>query len=130
MSRRPFNRIVVELGFFFLLPCLLSALFYVRIAVRLVSQSRRAGRNRVLTVAFALSWVAWVFFWLPNIAFMAHKPLLDYEYYYFADEYYYSDMWQPYSTYAKSFRIPFQLFYSHLNPLLYLLVLKNSNSTI
>ena len=32
--------------------------------------------------------------------------------------------WQPYSTYARAFRIPFQLLYSHLNPLLYLLVLK------
>ena len=114
-------RLLVELILFFVLPVVLSAFFYVKIAVRLVKRTKHAGRNHVLTLAFALSWLFWVICWSPNAFVLATKNYhyIDYDYEY--SEFSHFDI---IVSYAVIFRIPFQLLYSHLNPLLYLLVLK------
>ena len=136
-------RLLVELVLFFILPVLVSAFLYVNIAVRLIKRTKQAGRNHVLTLAFSLSWLFWVICWSPNAFVLAKKNYeeaeyfrcrnyggsdcdYEYEYDYEYYEFYYSGIsrFDFVVSYAILFRIPFQLLYSHLNPLLYLLVLK------
>ena len=121
---------------------MVSAFFYVNIVVTLAKRKKQAGRNHILTLAFALSWLFWVICWAPNAFVIAKKNYNDIEYYrceyegigceyeygYDYDYDYYVSPGISYFdfvlSYALLFRIPFQLLYSHLNPLLYLLVLK------
>ena len=132
-----------------MLPAFLSAILYVRVASGLTQQKKRTNRNRVLTLAFALSWLVWIICWAPNLALIAqmnyhdqqgddyfydYEPYdyeaIDYLYYnnktinYSADYTLTRNQFLFYLIYLQAFRIPFQLLYSHLNPLLYLLVLK------
>ena len=137
LAFRHWMRLLVELVIFFILPVTASAFFYVKIAVRLAKRSKRVGRNHVLTLAFALSWLFWVLCWSPNGFVLVKKNYEDAKYFrcrnygigcdYENDNNYdYSgiDRFDLLVSYAILFRIPFQLLYSHLNPLLYLIVLK------
>ena len=138
LAFRHWMRLLIELVLFFILPVIVSAFFYVKIAVRLIKRNKQAGRNHVLTLAFALSWLFWVICWTPNAFVLAKKTYNDFEFYrcQYEDigcEYEYGyeyghvpdiSRFELVLSYALVFRIPFQLLYSHLNPLLYLLVLK------
>ena len=112
-------------------PAVVVAFFYIRLGMNLIRRSRNQTRNRVLTLAFFLSWLMWILCWSPNISITIVQYYdsedfgSSYLYYYehYGDpsmEYFYSPFW----TYTVSFRIPFQLLYSHLNPFIFLVVLK------
>ena len=141
LAFRHWMRLFVELVIFFIIPMIVSAFFYVNIAVRLAKRNKQAGRNHLLTLAFGLSWLFWVICWSPNAFVIAKKNYndfkmnkcytiggsfceIDYEYDYDFDCYSGMDRLEFVLSYAILFRIPFQLLYSHLNPLLYFLVLK------
>ena len=135
----------------FLIPASITAFLYLMITIKLCRQTRHASRNMVLTVAFAVSWLAWVVCWLPNYSILGFQLLDkmrvkrepkdytyltgDYDYiiyFEYVSHYDYLKRKQssfefnfaPWYTYVQAFRIPIQLFYSHINPFLYLLVLK------
>ena len=124
LSFRPLNRLVFEGIFFFVAPACVVAFFYIKLGVDLMRRSRYQARNRILTFAFVLSWLMWIVCWSPSLAIMVVQ------YYYIQRsfntdnsrtmEYYYSPIW----TYVVSLRVPLQLLYSHLNPFIYLIVLK------
>ena len=125
LSNRPLNRLVFEAIFFFVAPAGTIALFYIRLGVNLIRRSRNQSRNRVLTLAFVLSWLMWIVCWSPNFAIMMVQyydiqDYIDISRHDLRLEYYYYPFW----SYIVSFRIPFQLLYSHLNPFIYLIVLK------
>ena len=87
-------------------------------------RSRYQARNRVLTIALVLSWLMWIVCWSPSLAIMVVQ-YYDIQLHFNTDdsptmEYYYSPIW----TYVVSLRVPLQLLYSHLNPFIYLIVLK------
>ena len=179
LAFRHWIRLLFEFILFFTIPVIVSAFFYVKIIFTLAKRNKQVGRNNVLTLAFALSWLFWVICWFPNVFVIAQKNYKDtlhhrwkdyagsmydygnyyneYDFYeydyekysfsqdnyntndYYKNDYYGNDYYNydyvdgVYSavdryefviSYARLFRIPFQLFYSHLNPLLYLMVLK------
>ena len=59
--RRVFNGIV-----FWFLPVAVCFILYVRVGTKLRSMLTRRGRNKVLTILFLVSCLAWFFFWLPE----------------------------------------------------------------
>ena len=65
-TRRSPLRIRTELIVHFILPILACCFLYANLGYRLLQHERRAKRNRVLTLAFFLSWLLWVVCWLPN----------------------------------------------------------------
>ena len=73
LSTRHKSRLIVETVVFFLIPAFLSAALYIKVGVTLKRQKKRAERNRVLTLAFALSWLAWVICWSPNVLVVAKE---------------------------------------------------------
>ena len=143
-------RLSIETLLFFILPFVSIGFLYIKVGLVLARKSRNVSRNRVLTLAFALSWVFWIVCWAPNIMLMvfnngsgymdfsdgsnisnsstsiAFGYDSDYQYsrgfsttlYKIRQKYYI--IW----TYIEAFRIPLQLIYSHLNPFIYLIVLK------
>ena len=124
LSTRKWYRLIVEALVFFVVPVLLIAFFYGSVILRLTQRGRKqAGRNRVLTFAFVLSWICWVACWTPNLITLtldnfAPPPN---EISPISSTFGYRSKFE---TYWFGFTIPIQLFYSHLNPFVYLLVLK------
>ena len=129
VSYRTWNRLLVEMVVFFGFPFLVSGYLYVRVIVALLKQDRRVARNRILTITFILSWVSWVFFWAPNYSITIYLETL------MNDSYLSATLMSHISaigltqfhkifTYWIAFSTPVQLLYSHLNPFVYLLVLK------
>ena len=72
ISRRNWYRLLVEGVLFFAGPTLITGFFYGRIGWVLLHQDRRVSRNRVLTMAFFLSWLFWVILWIPNFILMIY----------------------------------------------------------
>ena len=103
---------------FFVIPAITAGYFYVRVIVRLLKQERRAARNRQLSIAFLASWVLWVVCWTPSYV-VAYMRLSQYRMF---------ESLQGRSDaivgYLAAFRVALQMLYSHLNPFVYLIVLK------
>ena len=125
---RPFNRLVFDRIFCFVAPAGVVAFFYIKLGVDLMRRSRYQARNRILTFAFVLSWLMWIVCWSPSLAIMVVQYYdIQHAFDIFKGgrdsrtmEYYYSPIW----TYVESLRVPLHLLYSHLNPFIYLIVLK------
>ena len=117
LSGRHRIRWLTETIIFFGIPALLSCVFYFLVGRALAHKSRHVIRNRVLTVALFLSWLFWILCWTPNYLVIGIINLDD-------DYGYYSSFYSVLSMWVETFRIPLQLFYSHLNPFVYLIVLK------
>ena len=117
-------RLVIDSATCLALPALLSGILYCLIGHSLAKRSRNASRNRSLTIAFGISWLCWIICWTPNYVGMSFHlgKLRD------------SDSWftrttrgswvSEFNKYFVVLRMPLQILYSYLNPLIFLIVFK------
>ena len=117
LSTRDRLRWFIETILFFGIPAFLSCILYFLVGRDLANKSRHVTRNRVLTVAFLLSWLFWILCWTPNYLIIGITNLSS-QYGYYFRQYTARGIW------VETFRIPLLLLYSHLNPIVYLIVLK------
>ena len=102
---------------FFLAPALTSGYFYLRVIRTLLAQERRVERNRILSIAFSLSWLLWVVTWIPNYAFgFLELTKLDFSEIYGGRK-------DTFLGYFFSLKSSIQMLYPHLNVFIYLMVL-------
>ena len=118
MNSRNFWRLLLEIVVFFIIPALLAGYFYQRVIIVFSKQQRRVSRNRQLSIAFGISWFLWVVCWIPSYV-VSLMQLLSYEQF---DSLSYNV--DSVIGYLASFRVPIQMLYSHINPFVYLVVLK------
>ena len=102
------------------IPAVISAYFYFSIATVLRKRDKDASRNATLALSFALSWLLWILCWTPNYVLMyIFRP----------------SNWTSMNTdttktltylrlSASVLRGPLQMLYSHLNPLVFIIVLR------
>ena len=117
LSRRHQLRWLTETIVFFGIPAFISCVFYFLIGRALAQKSRHVARNRVLTVALFLSWLFWILCWTPNYIVIGIINVDDS----YGD---YKSVHSVLTLWIETFRTPLQLLYSHLNPFVYLIVLK------
>ena len=103
---------------FFVMPAITAGYFYTRVIIGLLKQERRAARNRHLSVAFFASWLLWVVCWTPSYV-VSYMRISQYQT--FASLQGRSDVIIGYLT---AFRVALQMLYCHLNPFVYLIILK------
>ena len=106
---------------FYFLPLVISVLFYVAIARKLLSMISNSKRNNQLNKAFAITCVAWIFLWFPG-------AIDDFQFYI---QHLYPEIdlsWlfdnKIYSTIMER-SLDFKMIYSALNPLLFLFISKS-----
>ena len=111
-------RLTVEMGVFFVIPAITAGYFYVRVIVRLLKQEKRAARNRQLSIAFFASWLLWVVCWTPSyvVSFMNLSHYQNFDTL--------KGQWDVIIGYLAAFRVALQMLYCHLNPFVYLIILK------
>ena len=118
------EKLVIDFVVCLALPASISAFCYFRLAIKLFQRGRHVSRNRNLTIAFLVSWILWIVCWCPNYLGMT-----------FYDEENYGEAKRESLTkksnlssvllkHLMTTRIPFQMLYSHINPLIFLVVMK------
>ena len=95
-------------------PGLLSAGLYIKVAHVLLKRNRNQSRNRSLTIAFAISWLLWLSTWIPYYALLFVGISLR------SDGIEENERNLIYYVIRQSL----SLLYSHLNPIILLAVLK------
>ena len=116
-------RIVSESVMCLAIPATLSGYFYLRVAIKLLNRERNQSRNRNLTIAFILSWFLWIICWTPSywaMSFDVSAFESDYE----NDSQSWRSQFYWLQVYFVLFRTSFQMSYSHLNAVIFLIVLK------
>ena len=103
---------------FFVIPAITGGYFYIRVIIRLLKQEKRAARNRQLSVAFLASWLLWVVCWTPSyvVSYMSLSKQRMFESL--------QGRGDVIIGYLSAFRVALQMLYSHLNPFVYLIILK------
>ena len=116
-------RIVFESVMCLAIPATPSGYFYLRVAFKLLNRERNQSRNRNLTIAFILSWFLWIICWTPSywaMSFDFSASNSDYE----NDSQSWGSRFYWLQVYFVLFRTSFQMTYSHLNAVIFLIVLK------
>ena len=103
---------------FFVMPAITAGYFYIRVIIGLLKQERRAARNRQLSVAFFTSWLLWVVCWTPSYA-VSYMRLSQYRMFESLE-----GQGDIIIGYLAGFRVVLQMLYCHLNPFVYLIILK------
>ena len=102
------------------IPALLSAFFYIKICTALLKRERDQERNRNLTIAFFLNWLLWVIFWSVYY-FLTSLSLGQKNSNKSASDRTFLDNLEGKILTVKE---NFIFFYSHLNPLFFIVILK------
>ena len=110
-KKRSKLRVILDAVIWLLTPAVVSGFFYVKIAIALCRRTRNATRNTTLTICFAISWVMWLICWIPNYLTLIFSD----------DSKKVSSMFM---VYFILFRTPLQMTYSHLNPVIFIIVMK------
>ena len=124
LTRRS-TRLLIETITCFAVPAVLSGLFYAKVIIKLLKRERDAMRNRSLTIAFVISWLLWVFCWVPyfwgmttsnesgvRVGYMMNIVSGDFSLKHGLQ-----------SAFSLS-KYSIQMIYSHLNALIFIIVLK------
>ena len=116
-----------ELTFCLIIPALISGYFYAAVGLKLLQRGRDGSRNRNLTLAFFLSWVMWIVCWPPYYWGSSAEVFQTYD----GDE---GKEWYKNfdrTTFIGSINVFFtvskrsiHMVYSHLNALIFIIVLK------
>ena len=121
LTRRS-TRLVIEAIACFAVPAVLSGLFYAMVITKLLKRERDAIRNRSLTIAFAISWLLWVVCWVPYFWGMTTESDSRYfELRLVSGDFSLKHGLQ--SAFSLS-KYSIQMIYSHLNALIFIIVLK------
>ena len=111
-TNRTRNRVLIDALITFLIPASISCFFYVCIMINLFKRKRNASRNKTLSISFAASWLLWVVCWTPNFCSLMIMSINN------------SENLSYFKAYVILLRIPLQILYSHLNPLIFSVMLK------
>ena len=103
---------------FFVIPAITAGYFYIRVIIRLLQQEKRAARNRQLSVAFFVTWLLWVVCWTPSYV----VSYMDLSHYQNFDTF--KGQGDLIFGYMTAFRVALQMLFCHLNPFVYLIILK------
>ena len=118
LESRNIWRLLAESFIFFFTPAVVTGVLYYRISRNLLSQEKRVTRNRVLSLTFGLSWIAWVLCWTPSyvIGFLQlqHKR----------SRITWGLQMDQFLFRLVALKAPLQLLYSHLNPIIFVCLLK------
>ena len=109
----------MEILIFFAAPAIATGALYIRISSNLLCQEKRVSRNRALSLTFALSWILWVVCWTPGyvIAFMQlHNNRSHFSY---------GFKWDTILFYLVTLKTPLKMLYSHLNPVIFIIIIKS-----
>ena len=110
-------RVGIEVVFCLLIPASISGYLYWKVIEKLKESPKNEERNRMLSIAFRLSWVLWILCWTPKYVLSAAKMIHNAMVSHFPNE-------KPAWLYAEFFRLPIQMLYSQLNPFLYIIIFK------
>ena len=64
------RRILIEASVFMIVPWMLSGYFYFSISRDILKREHDVERNRNLSIAFCINWMAWIVCWTPNYVLM------------------------------------------------------------
>ena len=110
-------RVGIESVFCFFIPASLSGYLYWKVIEKLKESPKNEERNRMLSIAFRLSWALWILCWTPKYVLSAARMIYDATDSVLADK-------KPTWLYVELFRLPVQMLYSQLNPFLYIMIFK------
>ena len=124
LTRRS-TRLLIETITCFAVPAVLSGLFYAMVIIKLLKRERDAMRNRSLTIAFVISWLLWVFCWVPYFWGMTTSNESGVQVGYILNVVSgdFSLKHGLQSAFSLS-KYSIQMIYSHLNALIFIIVLK------
>ena len=111
-ASRTNKRAIIDCIISLVIPASISCFFYVSIMVTLYRRKTRSSRNSTLSICFAASWLLWLLCWTPNYIWLALINEKN------------SEKITYLKAYVTFLRIPLQMLYSHLNPLIFIIVLK------
>ena len=119
--RKPL-RLLIEILLFFLVPSAATGFFYFRInqVLKRPSAERHAKRNATVTMAFRGSWILWVASWTP-----AYVVLMAFSFANFEQYTTFGIILDSFIIYTMQFVFPIQMLHSHVNPIFYLLTIKD-----
>ena len=106
------KRAVIDCIITLVIPASISCFFYVSIMVTLCNQKTHTSRNSTLSICFAASWLLWLLCWTPNYISLALMNETN------------SKKISYFEAYVILLRIPLQMLYSHVNPLIFIIILK------
>ena len=121
-SARQSSRLIFDSIICLIFPALISAFFYFQIAIALCKRKKDSSRNATLVTSFILSWLIWIICWTPNYILM-HLSSFAQNFTQFRTLNQDSIMTQ-FNIYSTILRVSLQMFYSHFNPLLFIVVLR------
>ena len=124
-NRKPL-RIILEFVVFFVVPSVLSGFFYFRINQTLLNQVSNRDRNSKLTKVFRGSWILWVVTWMPSYAMLILTSFVYHNGQYVT----FGSFLDPVIVYVMQFVNPIQMLYSHINPIFFMLTIKDFNDCV
>ena len=120
-------RLFFEMLVCLIIPATISGLFYLSVGAQLKQRKRERARNRNLNLAFFSSWLLWVICWVPYYIGMS----INYSSTLYADYQNWTEALAQNSTifaklesYFILYKLSIQMLYSHMNVLIYIVVLK------
>ena len=107
---------------FFLAPSAVTGFFYFRInqVLKRPSAERHAKRNATVTMAFRGNWILWVASWTPAYVVLMAFSIANFEQYTT-----FGIILNSFIIYTMQFVFPIQMLHSHVNPIFYLLTIKD-----
>ena len=115
-----FYKILIDILLGFILPLISSCYFYVKIGLVLLKREKDQERNRTLVLAFALSWLLWILCWVPYYVILLSRLSLWHK----RRDVIENDFLYTFKERIVLLKENICLLYSHLNPVLFIVILK------
>ena len=127
LNSRSFIRVFLEMLVCLIMPATISGFFYLSVGIQLMKRESERARNRNLSLAFVLSWLLWVLCWVPYYIGMSirYEPTQNDDYQNWTQSLVqFSPIFSQLESYFILYKLSIQMLYSHINVLIYIVVLK------
>ena len=109
------KKVIWDILICFVIPVAISGFFYLRVSIALCQRERDEERNRNLVIAFVFNWILWILFWTFYYVILLVRSNFTYEEF---------EMRNSLQEVIAPFKENVALMYSHVNPLLFLIIFK------